>query len=271
MQISWEHIEPLFRSLEDPNCGERKIWDRWYQEAWSHVVDAGLANPVAPIDGVRIKLRVLALWWLVYDFCATALNESLCEFYWKDLLSKMDIDPMTAFLTVAGDESIERSLSSAEVLQPEMFNEAEPIGYIPHEVVEDMTVHVIAFATFRQRADVVNALLDGFGSTSMLFASMHACCCDHYTVICEQRIALRDEIEEITSELETASGIESFERLQGRLRIARQQLESEALAQFAINELRSRALSGGFNPIDERLQAFAWCEERCPVVVSGTP
>jgi hypothetical protein len=276
MQLSWRFVEKLFQNVDYPVWGDGRAWDRWYEEAWTHFVESGLAEAETPIDGVRIKLRILALCWLAHDFCSATYGDRI-DLYWTDLGESLEIEPLLAIVSVADGKTVRQSLADAVVLTERGWfaDEEEALATVPDELTDDLTARITAYAAFRHRDEVVEALLKGFGDMSMLFASMYANCRSDEQVISEREDELMDIRDAIVAEIETAVGRDDLERLQSQLRLNSQQLERDALLENAITEKRKRALMDDLyvcdDESDQRMKGFQWFDEGCPVELLGYP
>jgi len=277
MQLTWKHVGPLFQLFEYPVEGDRQSWESWYEEAWEHLLNAGLAKAEVPIDGTRIKLRIIALCWIAHDFCAVTL-ESGTDLYWTDLGRSFEIDPVLALLVVANQQSVQETLAEADVFTMDWLSngdEEESLEVIPEEFTDDLAGRITAYAAFRHRDEVVNALLKGFGDMSSVFASMYANFVSDEQIISEREEELEEIRDSIIAEIETAPSSDDLERLQIQLRLNSQQREKRALIEYAFTEKRNRALMDEVylcdDPSEQRMKGFQWFDDGCPVELHGYP
>lgn len=277
MEFQWKYAEPLLAKLDFPDYGSNDRWRFWYEEAWSHMSKAGIAQVQTPLDDTRVRLRILALCWLAHDFCGAAFSDPYCSCpYWSEWIKVADIDALWAVLTATDQELIHGVVTESGLMSTDNIEEQDgELLYYKEEIQQDVALKLVMAAVYTQRHEVAAALLDGFGGSSLLFASMYGNCGWIEKEIERRRDSLDEELDDLEEQLEDASCEETANKLKKEIETVRQQLDDGALNQIVVEEVRVQALTDnifyGDDESAERLNGFQWCEDGCPVVIRGDP
>lgn len=278
MEFQWQYATPLFEKLDVPDYGSRGDWMRWYQEAWTHLTNSKLTQVKMPLDHLVVRLRIFAVGWLAHDFIAAVQSDEWgSRPYWKDWISFFDIDPVWALLTIDDQKTVnslivESGLSSCDLIAEE---EGEGILCVVEEINEALLHRIVMVAVHMRRANVIDALMSGFGGDLELFVSMYANCYSFEDEI-ERRISdLEEEQWQLEQQLEQATSHEMKSKLQASIDAVRQKIEDGISPQDVVDDFRFRAgadeiLIGDEESL-ERLNGFQWCNASCPVVARGEP
>ena len=278
MEFQWQYANPLIEKLDVPDYGSRDDWMRWYEEAWAHLSKAGLTQVETPLDDLVVRLRIFALGWLAHDFIgAVQSNESSSCPYWTEWISYFDIDPVWALLTIddltiVSDLVVESGLSSCELIEEE---ESEGLFCDVEGINNALVPRLVMTAVYVQRAEVIHALMVGFGGDAPLFMSMYANCYSMDDEIDRRISDLEEALEQFEWQREQATSDEIKSGLQDSIDAVRQEIEDGIRPQDIIEELRVRAggdaIYYGDEESGERMNGFQWCNEGCPVVIRGEP
>lgn len=278
MDFQWNYAKPLFAQMDIPDYGSRDNWMRWYEESWTHLTKAGLTQVGTPLDSLIVRLRIFAVGWLAHDFVGAVQSDkwSSCP-YWSEWISDFEINPLWALLTL-DDRKILRDLTSDSGLSSsDSIEEVKDEGllYDEEEINGDFFPRIVMAAVYVRRAEVIDALMEGFGGVEPLFMSMYANCYSMEEESEERINDLEEELEQFEWQLEQATSDEMKSRLQTSIDALRQKIEDGMHPQDIIKELRLRAggddIYYGDEESGERLNGFLWCYEGCPVVIRGEP
>ncbi len=180
---------------ENPDGPEN--WERFYEQAWGHLANAGLTTVKSPLDLTRIKLRIAALGWIALDFVAASQQcEYANPFYWCEWIESLGIEPLSALITSIDEpemrEALSQHLDSSEIEIKE--DENEGIFADDQELREELPNKIVAVAAEYQRQLVVNALAKGFGGEPELFLALYIACRDIQSLISDKESELEDEL-----------------------------------------------------------------------------
>ena len=254
----------LTSQLGMPNDGDH--WERWLEQAWSHLETAGLTEFDVPHEHVCVCLRMMALCWIANDFCGVVEDD---EYYvtldfgsWVDAFG---LDALSIYLTLDKDETSTVD-EAAFYSDPSVLEQEDELFIVIDEVVDDLNKRVYCDAIESQRELVIDALLEGWNGASGLFASLYTAKATTFDLVWRRKEQLRNLIEE----LESTSGVddESQAKIEKQLCEARHNLEAAALQKHVVEQLELFALGEdvvlGDDVSNERMKGYMWCDEGCP-------
>lgn len=172
--LTWNIVEEAARLLLDMDCGcDGPV--EFAEAAWAHLIKAGLASFSTELERTRVKIRLLALFWLYWDFSYLAFDDE------RDL----DWDEWAA---TVGLPNLHRGqlVGDRDDLTDRFADEGE-FGGAARRALGHCLAH--------ERAVVVAAIAEGFGEPIELFCRLWVS--QRST---SQRV--RDECERITEDLD---------------------------------------------------------------------
>lgn len=276
MEFQWKYAQPLIAKLDPPDYGSQKRWMDWYEKAWGHLSKSGLTQVEAPLDDIRVRLRILALCWLSHDYCAAVENDEWASCpYWSEWIKCLDINPIWALLTAIDQESIKNLVAESGLTSSDDIWEEEEDGIIVEDdkINRDLVPRLVMAAVHSQRRHVIGALMDGFGRGE-LFVSMHLNCYPIENMVEERRDRLEQDLEDLQEQLDHGGSDDVLEQLHKQIEGVQRQLEEKALIEAVMDDMLD-SIGGpifhGDEDSGERARGCGWCMEGCPVVVRGEP
>lgn len=203
--LYWEDARAMGQSLDQPNFGNPRSWNRWHEMAWRHIDHASLNHWQTDLDLVRVKVRVLVLYAIGFEFCEWLEPGSMSEIEWGYEVQRIGVPP-SIVLALAGelpqfgpfcaavdaDFDLSGDLADAEL-------DAETIR------PDDLIDLVSGFLCTTYRPAIIRALLKGFGGHAQLFASLWATSRDLGNDMGCMEDELEREREELMQELQDES------------------------------------------------------------------
>ena len=266
----------LFLELGPFEYGSSEQWKGWCRSAWRHIAAAGLADAKTRGDGMRVRLRLLVLAWLVQDFCAvgrSCTSDSLVNGEvlsdWAEILC---LDPLVLSLTCLSDDD-QREIRDRAGLDEHISRVDEIYADFmldgPEDYGTSTKVLVVATAARKERSRVVNALQDGFKGISGLYGSMQLCTYPLDEMLAEEAQELEDALCDLENEreflIDTARCKQEDDQMQALLeeiRSVQRDLYPKALRDRVRKMLEKRA----FIPDIDTMARFNWCEQGCPEI-----
>lgn len=278
MEFRWEYAKPLFAKIDVPDYGSRENWMRWYEEVWTHLTKAGLTQVQTPLDDLVVRLRIFALGWLAHDFIGAVQRDewSSCP-YWSEWIGYFNIDPFWALLTITDQKIVRDLVSESGLSSSDNIEEEEGEGFWcdDEEINNALVPRLVMAAVYVQRAEVIDALMEGFGGDAPLFMSMYANCYSMENEIDRRTRDLEEAREQFEWQLAQATSDEMKSRLQHSIDAIRKEIEDGIRPEDIIEDLRDRAggdaIYYGDEESGERMNGYQWCNEGCPVVIRGEP
>jgi hypothetical protein len=218
MQYPFDTIWKLLKSLPKPDRGSQDSWRTWYETSWSHLSHSKLIDVNTHLDITRAKLVALTLCWIVNDFVGATYE--YCEdyeLYWNDWRRDMEISPLFAFVIATEAKSCSPSLSEAEIYQEAgTCTCEEDLTVDSSEFESDLSARICSMVALELRTKIVDLLAEGFGDSSLLFASLYMASQSLDPVDKFRQLDL-EELEEVESELaDEEESIRERERLEAR-------------------------------------------------------
>jgi hypothetical protein len=149
-RLSWKHVRSVAINLFNVWVGQPEL--KWAREAWRHLRAKGLTSYRNELDRAMVLVRLGTLAFMYREFCDVAFQEGSGQF---DFVEWYELGIDTSLLTqlvATGKEPAESDEDKAD----------ESDSNKDH--LQELTVRV--------RLEIYEALKDGFGSDSMLFASL---------------------------------------------------------------------------------------------------
>lgn len=178
MNVPWVQAKGHLKRLDYPNIGSSGNWDEWYEQAWQHLSAAGLTEVVKPMDLTLVNLKLVALCWLVHDFCASVEgNEWATVPRWNEWITELEIDPVVSALVLQSSNRQGHLLSEKCLKDPSELMEDEGGLWLMEVggIQSRLWPQVIMNAAFQQRERIVDALISGFNGLLPLFESIFDC------------------------------------------------------------------------------------------------
>lgn len=144
-KITWDDISTAADSMFNVWVGHPEL--NWAKAAWKILETKGLTSYSNEIDKTWVHVRLMTLGTIYKEFCCQAFEECIEPDYY-DWTEELQISP----------------LRIGQLTGPEYDPETEE----DHDLVEQAVKELVNNA----RRDVCKALKEGFGSDSMLFASL---------------------------------------------------------------------------------------------------
>lgn len=269
-QYKWQSVRKHLQALGYP--GDGNGWDMWFQESWSYITSAGMADFNVPSELVEAKVRIMALCWIAQDFCAvTEFNQYYTDIYLSEWMEELSLDALTLGMTLQCDEEMADIRESPFFCEKLGMKMEDGSWYVADEVNDDFVGRIRFAAVQRQRAKVIDALLTGFGGCHWLFASLYAAKMNSLEEKWHRKEELWSQIDELQEELDSTEDAASKHRLQKQIEAANCELTDEKIDSFVTERLRTSSLDEsvgmGDDATSERMAGYLWCSDCCPTYI----
>jgi hypothetical protein len=145
--LSWNEVKDAAAQIFNVWVGQPEL--RFAEEAWAHIVKAGLAEAETELEAVQVKIRFMALACVYLDFCALAKDED-CSPAFSDWAHDLEIELFrVGQLVGTSDEDCNEAQDEYQFL--------------------DLALTVL---TDRCRAELHRVLVAGYGNENKLYTAL---------------------------------------------------------------------------------------------------
>lgn len=270
LQYKWDSVKKHLEALGYPADGNG--WGAWFQQSWGHVTSAGMADFNVPSELAEAKVRIMALCWIAQDFCAvTELNEYYTDIYLMDWMQELSLDALTLSMILQRDEEMADIHDAQFFCDTSAMEREDDSWFAVDEVSDDLAGRICFAAIQRQREEVVDALVKGFGGCNELFASLYAAKGKTLDEKWRRKEEIWSEIDELQEELDGVEDAVAKCRLEEQIELASQELSEEKVDSFVTERLKLFALGEpvgvGDDVSNERMAGYSWCNGYCPTYI----